>query len=162
MEHRQIGFGQLLPTDKDSTESVHPAVGSFDHPTTCPEARFGSEALSFFPASSDVGREAKFFSQLANFGEVVALVHADPATIHGDRPGDLDGFYGLPDQFEVIAVGTVNDHSNGNSLCFGQEATFDTLLAPVRRISTRFFDPDKGALLIAPSIDSQLQSIPSI
>ena len=161
MQHREIGLSELFPADKDSSEAIHPAVGPLHDPASGPEAWISFDALGFFASCSDVGGEAELVGKIADFGEIVALVHADPAPFHGNWSGHLDGLYRFFKQFEVVAVGTVNDHCDRNSLGFGQETAFDTLFAPIRRISTRFFDPDKGALLIAPSTASHDQSIPS-
>jgi hypothetical protein len=59
-----------------------------------------------------------------------------------------------------MPVGTVNGDGNRNPCRFGQQAALDALLAPVCRIRPGFFEPATGALVIAPSIDSQDQSMP--
>jgi len=136
-------------------------MSAFDHPASGSEACFGLDFLGLFAPASDVRCESKLFGYLADLWEVVTLIHAHPATGHWNRSLDLDSVKGLTDQFEVVTVGTLDDHGDGNPLGFSQKTAFDTLLAPVRRISTRFFDPDRGALLIAPSMDSHDQSTPS-
>lgn len=66
---------------------------------------------------------------------------------------------GVSDQFDVMPVGTVGGQSNRNPLHFRQETALDTPVAPVCRDYTGFFESANGDVLIAPSIDSQDQSI---
>ena len=65
--------------------------------------------------------EPEFESDVSDLGEVRTLVHTDTDTSHGDRMGRLDGFEGLTDHFEVVAVGTLDDHRDWDSFGLGQK-----------------------------------------
>lgn len=59
-----------------------------------------------------------------------------------------------------MAIDSVYDDRYRNAMCFRQHTAFCAAFAAIHRIGA-VFSPPRGALVIAPSIDSHDQSIPS-
>ncbi|OIQ81588.1 hypothetical protein GALL_366410 [mine drainage metagenome] len=164
MQHSQVSFSEFLPTHQDATETIHPTMGAFHHPAPSLEAGFVLNGLRLLAPCADVGGKAEFLHDLAYLVKVIPLVQTKPlwSLCCRVRPLDRDGLQRATDQLHVVSVGTVNGNSNRDAIRFRQQAALDALLAPVRRVRTRFFEPANGAFVIAPSIETQDQSMPRL
>lgn len=60
----------------------------------------------------------------------------------------------------VVTVRALNRKRQRNAVSFRQQAALNALLASVRRVRPGGFEPESGAFVIAPSIDSPDQLIP--
>jgi hypothetical protein len=165
MEHRQVVLGLLLPTDQEPAKAVHPGVRALDDPAAGTIPRDLAFGLLLLATGTDVGAPAEGLHQLTHLGVVVALVQAEVGTLVivvrlGRGWCDGHAVEGLLQHLEVVAIGASNREAYGDSPGVGDDAAFGPGLAPVRRIGPRGAPP-KGALVMAPSIASQLQSIPS-
>ena len=141
MEHRDIGIGTLLPADEDSTESVHPAVGSLDDPASCSKSSTPLDALGLFAAGSDVSGESKFADKITDLAVVVAFIEAEPLRRCRcrSRPLDNDVLDRLTRELEVVDVRAGDGEPKGNALRLRQHAAFGAELGPVRWVGPGFF-----------------------
>jgi hypothetical protein len=57
MQHRKEGVLSDLPTNQDSSKSVHPTVSALDDPSTSSYSRFADELLLLLAATADVQSE---------------------------------------------------------------------------------------------------------
>src|SRR5207248_4593277 len=75
--------------------------------------------------------------------EVVALVQAHPLRLGLGRLGPTDGDAAdrLPSHLEVVAVGPVHRHPDGDAMALGQQAPLDPALATIRGVFARLFPP---------------------
>ena len=137
-------------------------MSTFYHPTPRLESGFFFDRFGFFATGMDMGGKAELTNNGADLVEVVAFVQAQPLRLRPSWPRALrhDAVQSSFDQLHVMSVGTIDNNSQWNAGRFSQQAALDTLFAPVRRVRTSFFEPESGAFVIAPSIDSQDQSIP--
>jgi len=161
MQEGGIVFSLLLPTDENTPKTVHPTMRSLHYPTPCPFASFSLQHLGFLAARTNGFRKAKFLDRVTYFLVIVTLVHAHALwflfgwfwTVNHNA---LDGF---TYQFHVIAIGPFDSEADGHTIPFGQQAAFRPFFprsvgfAPVS-------SPPRGALVIAPSILNQSQSMP--
>src|SRR5262249_41186462 len=146
MEHCQIGICAFLPTYEDPTESVHPAVGSFDNPTSSSEAGLSFDGFGFFAPAADMGRETELIRELADLAVIVSRVGAGPwrGGPGGFRRREDDVLDRLACHLEVDAVGAVDGEADRNTVRLGQHAPFGSAFAAIRRVWPRFF-PRRGA-----------------
>jgi len=164
MQHSQVSFSEFLPAYQDATETIHPAMGAFHHPASSLEAGFVLDCLRFLATCTDVRGKAELFHDLAYLLIIVPLVQTQPLwrLLRRLRSVGKDGLQRTAHQFHVMPVGTVDGNPYRDANSFRQQAALDAKLAPIRRVRTRFFEPAKGAFVIAPSIDNQDQSMPLI
>jgi len=106
--------------------------------------------------------ESKLLDQLPDLRVVIAFVETKILGLvpGGHRLVPMNLVQRLLQQLHVVPVRAGNHDRQRDAHRIGQEAALHPLLAPIRRILTRFFEPASGALVCAPSNDSQLQSIP--
>ena len=162
MQHSQVSFSEFLPSHQDATEAIHPTMGALHYPAPGLETGFVLDGLCFLATCPDMGGKAKLFHDLSYLIKIVPLVQTQPLR-HGFRrlrSVGQDRLQRVPHHLHVMPVGAVNSNSYRDARGLCQQATLDTLLATVRRVRTRFFEPATGAFVIAPSIDNQEQSIP--
>ena len=160
----------LIPTDQDAPETVQPTMGTFHHPTPRLETGLPFDGLRLFASTADVGSESEPLQGMAHLGKVVApvsgtgqaLVKAHPQGMGwaGCWPLHWQAVHRGPHRFHVMAVGSLHRQSHRNARCFGQQATLDASLSPVRGVGAGFFPPPRGDLVMAPSMLTQLQSSP--
>lgn len=162
MQHSDKSFGKFLPSNEYPTKAIHPTVSTFYHPTPRLESGFVFDRFGFFATGTDMGGKAELMNNGADLVEVVTFVQAQPLRLRPSWPRTLrhDAAQRFFDQLHVMPVGTLDNDGQRNTGRFGQQTAFDALFAPVRRVRTSFFEPARGALVMAPSIDSQDQSIP--
>lgn len=161
MQHRQIGVVTLFPANQNPTKSVQPAMGTLHDPASSLETSLLPDRSGFFATAADVRRKAKRLDQCSNLVVVIAFVqaHSLRGALCRRRSSGRKGFERRTHQLHVMTVGSVDGHSQRNALGIGQQAALDALLAAIRRVGTRFFEPARGALVMAPSIASHDQSI---
>ena len=137
-------------------------MSAFHHPAPSLEARLFFDGSGFFATSADMRGETELLNNAADLIEVVSLVKAQPVRHRGRRQGSRrhDSFERTSDQLHVVTIGALNGERQWNAGSFRQQAALDALLSPVRRVRPGFFEPESGAFVIAPSMDSQDQSIP--
>src|SRR4051794_25131151 len=143
MEHGDIVFGLLVPADENTTEPIHPTVGTLHHPTSgfCARVPFG--LLPFFAFGWNVRGEVELFGQLLHFVTDIRLVQAQPLGLRRRRFGSFDGnaFESLLDQFSIGPVGAVHGQSHRNALGLDQHTPFDALLGAIGGVFARLFPP---------------------
>ncbi len=145
----------LIPTDQDAPETVQPTMGTFHHPTPRLETGLPFDSLSHFASTADVGSESEPLQGMAHLGKVVApvsstgqaLVKAHPQGMGwaGCWPLHWQAVHRGPHRFHVVAVGSLHRQSHRNARCFGQQATLDASLSPVRGVGAGF-SPHPGAI----------------
>lgn len=120
------------------------------------------DEVDLLAASADVRCEFAVLEQLADDREVVGLVEADAlrTLLGGFGALDRDRVERLLQQEMVVAVGAVviDPDRDSGSVCE------ERALRPPLALSVGLgpvFDPPSGALVIAPSADSQDQSMPT-
>lgn len=74
MEEGEVVYGFFLPADEHATKAVHPTVGAFHHPASGPEPRFALERHRFLAPGADVGGEAEFGHEVADFLIIIAFI----------------------------------------------------------------------------------------
>ena len=161
MQHSQVSFSEFLPSHQDATEAIHPAMGTLHHPAPSLETGFVLDGLCFLAPCPDMGGKAELFHDLSYLIKVISLVQTKPlwGLCRWLRPVSKNRLQRPPHQFHVMPVGAVNGNAYRDARGLCQQATLDSLLATVRRVRARFFEPATGALVIAPSIDNQDQSM---
>ena len=162
MKKGDVIGGGLVPANQNAPEAVQPAVSAFHHPAAGFEAGFLFDGLRLFSPAPDVGCEAKLLQGSTNLIKVLALIQAHtPGTLRTrDRARHGETIRRSPHQLHVMAVGPLHRQPHRDALGFGQQTAFDPALTPVRGVGAGFSPPPKGALVMAPSMLSQLQSMP--
>ncbi len=135
---------------------------TFHHPASGFEASFPFDGLGLFTTASDVGGEAKLLYGLTHLIKVVAFIQAQSLRLLRPRRRALhwDTVHGSPYQLHIVAMGPIHCQPHRNPLGFRQHTAFDARLTAVRGVGTGVPPPPKGALVMAPSMLSQLQSRP--
>ena len=167
MQQGQIIDCFLIPSHQDASESVHPAMGSLDDPAAGLIPRLTCDGLRFFASTTDMGCKAELGYQVAHCIVIVSFVQAQPLRrrLRRLRPGNGQAGQRRFDQFTIVPVGSRNRQAKRNTGGIRQEAALDTELASIGRIAPdgfffRVFFGTPGALVMQPSMDSQLQSMP--
>ncbi len=75
---RAVVLGLLRPTDEQAAVAVQPGVRALDDPAPSAPARLSRLCLDLLAAGSEVQGEAVLGGDLADLGEVIALVEAEP------------------------------------------------------------------------------------
>jgi len=161
MEKSQVILWLFIPTNKESAKAIHPRMRPFHHASACFEPRLPLDRLGFFPAWANVSRKAEFAQDVTHLLVVVAVVETHPLRLRLGRLRTLDddALDGRVDQLHVMTVRSLNRQADWDSMPLREQAAFHAALAAVGGIGAGF-SPPRGALVIAPSIASQSQSIP--
>lgn len=162
MKHRDIVLAFLLPADQNPAESIEPAMCTLHHPAACSAPKIPFEFLRFLPPRLDVGDVPESLDQVAHLAIIVPLIQTKVLPVkrswlwRNDRHAQERFFH----QLHVMPIGT--RHSDAQHLVGSvtQHTSFDAAFVAIRRVSAGFPPSPKGALVIAPSIDCQRQSIP--
>lgn len=136
-------------------DALHdPAAGAVAE--VCPEF------LGLFATTADMCREVEIVEQFTDEVVVVGLVQTDALGMLLSGSGTIDGdtLDGLLGELAVIAVGAFDRQAEGDSCGLAHHAALDTELAAIGRVRPRLAASQR-AFPIDPSIDSQLQSIPT-
>jgi hypothetical protein len=163
-EHQQgeVVVVLLGPADEDRAVAVQPRVAGLHHPPSGAPSGGLRLVLDLLAAGSDVRRELVLGDGLARLGVVVGLVQADALRRlgRGVGPVDRDRVQRAPQQLVVVAVGAVVIEPDRDARALREDRT----LRPFLALSVGFgpvLGPPSGALVIAPSAASQVQSIPT-
>lgn len=141
MKHCQIVFRNLLPTDQNPAESVHPAMGSLDNPPACFESSPARDGLDFLTASADVRRVSELPHQVPDLLVVIPFIQAKPLRGLPGRSGTShwNALQGWLHQPHVVPIRALNCQSNGNPGSLTQQTSLDAVFGSVRRIWSGFF-----------------------
>src|SRR5690242_18851110 len=140
MEKSQIIGRVFVPAYEEAAEALHPRMNALHDPSACFELRFPLESLGFFPTLADMGGKAKFVKDVTDFLIVVALIQAHflRMLLCWYWTVDDDIFNGAAHQLHIGSVGPFNRESDRHSMTFCQHTAFDSTLAAISRIGTRF------------------------
>ncbi len=143
MEHSQVVIQSLLPSDKQPSEPVQPAVGALDYPTSRAVPRKGLYIYPLLSSAADVRCVSVSSHQPLDFRKVIRFVHTQVLKLPrlGHWPIRHHSFKCRLNQFHVVAVGSIRTHPYGNTLSFSQQAAFGSLLASVCRIRASTLTP---------------------
>ncbi len=155
-------LGFLRPADQDRPVAIEPGVRALDDPAAGAGAGFASECLLLLAAGADVRGEAELAGERVDLAVLVGAVEAEPLRTSPGRLGtlDRDRLDRRPGKQVIVTVRAVVGYPDRDAATLGEKAPFRPLLAlsvgfgPVR-------SPPSGAFVIAPSIASHAQSIPS-
>ena len=145
MEHGEVVFTFLFPSDEQPAEAVEPAVGALDHPAAGLDAVFALGG-GLLAAASDVGGKTQLVKEDAHGVGIVGLVHAHPLgpILGGIGPFDGNAGEGRLDQGHIVPVGAGDGNAEGQAGGLGHQAAVDTLLVSIGWISTGFFPPPRA------------------
>ena len=140
MQHASVILRLLFPANQDSTESVHPTVGPFGHPSAGFEARGPSNQPRLLTTRTNVRCEPEFPRQAANFVIVIPFVQTQALRFVQRRPGSFHGntFDRLSRQLEVVDVRSSNGQPHRHAVGFHQQTSLGAGFGPIRRIRTGF------------------------
>lgn len=158
MQHGLVIFGLLFPSGQDPAKAVHPAMRPFDDPAMGFEVRVFTGVRLLFTGLDMrlVATALQIRFQPARF---VTFVQTEPEFL--SRTPCLKGIERIRNQFDVVSVRLSDDQRQGKPVGVRHQAALYALFPPVRGIATCFFVPDRGDLVIQPSIDNHDQSMPS-
>jgi len=141
MKKGDVIFRLFIPANKNASEPVHPAMGSFDHPAPSFLACVPFYLLGFFTPGANMGRKPKFDQNITHFLKIIAFVQAHSLRLFQGWLGSLDYniFKGLAGQFHIVAVCAGPSQTNRHSVPLRQNAPFDPTFSPVGRIWPDFF-----------------------
>lgn len=141
MKHCQIVFRNLLPTDQNPAESVHPAMRSLDNPPACFESGLARDGLGFLAASADVRRVSELPHQVPNLLVIIPFIQAKPLRSLPGRSGTChrNALQGWLHQPHVVPVRALDGQSNRNPGSLTQQASLDAVFGSVRGIGPGFF-----------------------
>jgi len=153
-------FHFLFPPDEQSSESIHPRMGSLYYPSSCSITRNFLFLFDFFSTTANMRCVTIFLHQFPDIGIVIAFVHTD-ILFHLFRRGSFYN-YSFECPFHEflscrLAPSTVTERGipfpSVSKLLFVPLLPRSVGLRPVP-------SPPKGAFVMAPSIDCHFQSIP--
>lgn len=155
-------LGFLRPTDQDRPVAVEPGVGAFDDPAAGAEAGLGCQQPLLVAAGADVCGEAELARELVDLVLVVGAVQTEALRPSPGRLGtlDRDRLDRRSGEQVVVTVRARVGYPDRDAATLGEEAPFRPLLALSVGLGP-VLSPPSGALVIAPSIASHSQSIPS-
>ena len=110
MEHGEIVWLFLFPSDQNPAEAIHPGMGSLDHPSTWLKSALSFNGRCGFASDRDMGCGTKLRHQFSYFLKIIAFVHAHfmrawiPSALFIDYLGDA--FQRSFHQFHVVAIGS--------------------------------------------------------
>ena len=127
------------------------------------EASFSLDGLGLFPARTHMGGKTKFSSGGVHLVVILSFVqtHSLWMGLGGLGTLDDDAFDGRGHPFPSMAVRPLDHRANRHAMSLRQHAAFDAPLPRSVGLGP-VFSPPNGALVIAPSIESQSHSIPQL
>ena len=141
MQNAHVILRLFLPTNQDSTESIHPTVGAFNHPAAGFEANAPPNQLRLLAARTNVRREPEFPRQITHFIKVIPFVQTQALRFmqRRSRPFHGNAFDRLPRQLEVVDVRSRDGQSYRNAVSFDQQTSLGAGFGPIRGIRAGFF-----------------------
>src|SRR2546423_3857086 len=163
MKQGQIILRLFVPTNEQAAKAQSPGMTPFHHPAPRFEAGFFIDGFGFLSSWANLGRKAELAQDVADFVVVLPFVQTHPLRVVLGRLWTLDddALDRRTQQFHIVAIGALNRQTNGYPMPFREQAAFDPTLAAIGGLGP-VFSPPKGALVIAPSIESHCQSIPQV
>jgi hypothetical protein len=148
--------------NEQPTKAVHPGMRSFHHPPPCLETSLPLDRLSLFPAWTNVGRKAEFAQDGTHLLVVIPLRQTHPLRMLFAwlRTVNDDAFDSRSHQLHIVVIRSLNGEADRDAVPIGRAGCVSPRSCLGRSDWGRFFPPPNGALVIAPSIESQSQSIP--
>ena len=148
MKQRQIIFRFLFPPRQDAAKAVHPAMGSLHNPAAGFEAGLVLDRLCFFTPRTNMSGIAKFFQQVPYLTRIVSFVetHTLLFPFRRLRSFHRNTFYRGLCHFAIMAIGAINRQPHRNTVTFSQQAAFNAVFSPVRRVWACFFPRPAGLL----------------
>lgn len=141
MQHRQIVFTTLLPTNQYPPETIQPTVRSLHHPTPSAKSRLLPQRLRLFPTRSDMQRVMKFMGDCRHFVTDITGVQTQMLPMISPHLRSFDR-YAPQCRFHQSAVMPIRSrHFNAkrNPVTVGQQAAFGADFFAIRRIVADFF-----------------------
>jgi hypothetical protein len=140
MQHARVILRFLLPTNQNSTVSVHPTVCPFGHPAASLEPRGTPDQLRLLTARANMRREPKFPREVTDFVIVIPFVQAQVLRPVPRRPRSFHGnvFDRLPRKFEVVDVRAGHGQSHRNTVRLGEQTALGAGFGSIRRVGAGF------------------------
>ena len=137
-------------------------MAGFHDPAAGAPAGTARLELDLFAAAADVRGEPVGADQFARVGVVIGPIKTDALRLRRGRLGplDRDRVERALQQLVVVAVGALVLEPDRDTLAFAEDRPVRPFLALSVGLGP-VFGPPKGALVIAPSAESQAQSIPT-
>ena len=158
MKHREIVGGDAFPANQNAAESVVPAVGSLDDPSTWLAAHAANHGL--LAATSNVRDDTSAANGLFAVGVVVALVQAEVTRAkRNEHATKHDGIERLGNQPLVVHVGSRDQHRQRHAAAVGENVSFHAEFPAVRRVRP-CVAPPLGAFAMALSSEAKFHLIP--
>lgn len=162
LEQSEVVLGLLAPANQNSAVAVKPRVAGLDNPAARLLSGFLHLERGLLAASTDVCGQPMVGDDPTGLGGVVGFVEADALRGVCGRLGtrDRDRVERLFEELQVVAVGAGVREPDRDSRGLRENRTFRPPLA----LSVGFgpvLGPPSGALVIAPSAQSQAQSMPT-
>src|SRR5712691_12408404 len=114
MQKGQVVLWLFVPSHEQAAKAVHPGMAPFYHPTARFEPGFSLDGLGLFSAWANMGGKAECAQDVAHLGVVVAFVQAHPLRVLFTwlRTLDDNAFDRRSQQFHIVAIGSLNRHTN--------------------------------------------------
>ncbi len=146
MKHGEVRVLANFPPDENASESVHPAVGPLDDPSSCLDAGLALEFLLLFAPAAHVKCEPVGSSDSPRLLVVECLVQAEALgrSLRRPRASHWDAVDRFRHQFVVVPIRPVNRQTEGHARAIDQEAAFGTVLGAIGWVWSGFFPP-RGA-----------------
>src|SRR5262245_56149769 len=141
MKHGEIILRFLFPAHQDATKTVHPTVGTLDHPATRSFVGFVRQRFGFFRPRANVGGETELGQQRADSVVIITRIQTQPLLLLGGRrwAWNDEALQRRPCQFHVRSVRPVNGQTNRHTMPFSQPAALHPAFSPIRRVRAGFF-----------------------
>lgn len=122
MKHCDVVLGFLLPSNENTPEAVHPAVGTLHHPAAGFESGASFDQLGLLTARPNMGGEPELPGQVANLVIVISLVQTQILALveTGPRSFDWNTLHRFAHELEVIDIGPGDGQSDRNAVRLGQ------------------------------------------
>jgi len=141
MNQSKIVISLFLPTNEQSTEAIHPAMGAFHYPTSASVAWNPLLGTGLFSTSFDMGYIFPFRHQLTNLWIVITFVQAYVLRILIRYHWSLNCYRSQCrfHKLHIVTVSSINHHCQWNTMSFCQHTAFSTQLTTVSGITSGFF-----------------------
>jgi len=151
----------LLPAYQQAAKPIEPTMTAFDDPAPCPLARFTGDLLRFLAATANVRREAKFAQGCAHVVIIIAFIQSHALRSLLRRRRSLHDHRSMVAHTRFISWRLAPSIATPMGTPCPSVSTDRLTLAFPRSVGLEpvVFSPS-GALVIAPSMLSQSQSMP--
>jgi len=148
MKQSQIIFRFLFPSSQYSTESIHPAMGSFHNPAASFKTHLMLNGLCFFATRTNMSGVAKRFHQVSYLTRIIPFIKTHALFFPFRRLGSFhrNTFYGRFRHFAIMSIRAINRQADRDTRTFGKQTAFNAFFSPVRRVGAGFFPRPAGLL----------------